>query len=212
MPPLETIPCRDERQEFLNEIPAKFAEMIHKIKYSLADDNKAEEAKAFVPKQDKSRSNSISVASNSKLVSYENVLQSQAISIMKPRSSQEVGQNNKFIYEKVMHAVATKNSVLLGEIVKRFTFQKKTEEDFDDALGNGPVTIATIKRDAACLRLLVLFGFAVNRQNEFGDTALHYAISMNSGPCIDTLINSGADESILNQDGKGPWEMSGDVV
>lgn len=62
-----------------------------------------------------------------------------------------------------------------------------------------------------CLRvpiaeMLIKYGADVNGQDSIGNTALHYAVERGDHKLIQLLMRYGADDSIVNKEGRAPYD------
>lgn len=68
-----------------------------------------------------------------------------------------------------------------------------------------------------CLRvpiaeMLIKYGADVNGQDSIGNTALHYAVERRDHRLIQLLMCRGADDTIVNKEGKTPYEDTVSII
>lgn len=94
---------------------------------------------------------------------------------------------------KLHRAIQTKNTQLMQDILKNYTGKLDEIQDED---GNNLVIMAAMQGDWRMLEILLTKGINPNKQNMFGNTALHYAVMNRNAKSIDSLIQNQVDESI----------------
>ena len=82
-----------------------------------------------------------------------------------------------------LHELVKKNAA--RALCSYLKYHKKGMNDFDDA-GRTPVMVSILCQHHNCLLVLINFGININKQDFFGNTALHLAgqsgILANKGP------------------------------
>lgn len=76
-------------------------------------------------------------------------------------------------------------------------------------------TLAHISVMLGYLRLLsslVKWGIDLNLTDSMGSTALHYAFLCSEPACAVLLIRSGADELVLDELGRSPWDLNAPLI
>jgi len=68
--------------------------------------------------------------------------------------------------------------------------------------GSHPLKVAVTWGDITAVNLLIAAGAELNAKNEDGDTALHHAIRMGHFHVARRLVELGANQAILNNEGK----------
>lgn len=105
----------------------------------------------------------------------------------------------------LVRAIETHNHGLMNDILKVFT---GSADEIVDMNGNNLVAQAAIANDPAMIKMLLLkASIDQNHRNHHGDTALHLAVVLDHKPCINMLLQHGAIEATLNDDGRTAWEM-----
>jgi hypothetical protein len=96
-------------------------------------------------------------------------------------------------------------------------FQQRPGVDSVGIFGSGPLKTVISWGDLSAVELLLGAGADIDARHEAGDTALHHAIRMGKFGIARHLIRAGADQSIVNHEGKrardlcwdGEWEGLG---
>ena len=80
--------------------------------------------------------------------------------------------------------------------------------DFVDEIDRKPLVIAAQFNRTNVIRLLVLKGADVNKQEKWGNAPIHYAARWSSDEAISALVEHGALISITNNKGEKPIDRA----
>lgn len=104
---------------------------------------------------------------------------------------------------KIFQAIQTNNLHVVNDIISRFI---GIDLEHKDSQGNTFLNYAAQMGNYEITELLLRKGSNVNTVNNTRNTPLHYAHAYNFRKVFDLLLQSKADQTILNDKGKSPWE------
>lgn len=113
-----------------------------------------------------------------------------------------INTENEYGYSPFVVACYNGNAKMVAYLVDKI-------EDINGISKYGtPLMAAVYKRDEAIVDILLKNGADVNKGDDGGTTALHYATLFNNTPIAEKLINAGAKANVKDRSGKTAYEYA----